>query len=177
MLVNGVAGMFRRAELVALSRDRMTVQAEGLVHQLPRTKTDRRARGTQVVIPRSRRTNSLTDPYALTMAVCADLDAQGIHEGPLFWSVSRGGRILRPLDPRGYDVVRVIKGCARAAGLDPAAYAGHSLRAGGATAAYLKGATIREIMDQGRWKNPNQVVEYIRRVDRWTDNAAAKLDL
>lgn len=177
MLVTGLAGMFRRSEIAALDLSRMRESAEGLVYRLPKSKTDRRARGVEVVIPRSRRSGSPTDPVALALAVRADLAEQGITEGPLFRSVDRYGTYRGPLDPNGYDVARVIKGRISLAGLDPHPYSGHSLRAGGATAAYLKSATIREIMDQGRWKSPGQVLEYIRRVDRWTDNAAAKLDL
>lgn len=177
LLVTGLAGMFRRSELAALDLSRMRESAEGLVYRLPKTKTDRRARGVEVVIPRSRRAGSPTDPVALALAVRADLAEQGLTEGPLFRSVDRWGYYRNPLDQHGYDVARVIKHRIKLAGIDPHPYSGHSLRAGGATAAYLKGATVREIMDQGRWKTPGQVLEYIRRVDRWTDNAAAKLDL
>lgn len=62
---------------------------------------------------------------------------QGITEGPLFRELSRRGRVVRrrgaeggvkPLD--GRVVAEVVKRAAQAAGLDPAAYAAHSLRSG-----------------------------------------------
>lgn len=177
MLVFGVAGMFRRSELVALDLEHVTEDSRGLVLYLPSSKTDKEATGAEVVIPRSRHKDSPTDPVALYAAVRADLAEQGHVDGRLFRSLSRTGTYLRPLNPGGYDVVRVVKGAAAAAGLNPAGYAGHSLRAGGATAAHLKGASIREIMNQGRWLRSEQVWEYIRLEDRWEQNAAGRLDL
>ena len=48
----------------------------------------------------------------------------------------------------GIDVARVVKKLAERAGLDAAKYAGHSLRAGHATAAAIAGASERSIMNQ-----------------------------
>lgn len=177
LLVVGVAGMFRRSELVALDLDGVDEDPRGLVLYLGKSKTDKDAQGAEVVIPRSKHRDSPTDPLALVEAVVADLAAQGHTEGPLFRSVGRYGRYRGPLAPSGYDVVRVVKGAAAAAGLNPEGYAGHSLRAGGATAAHLGGAQIPEIMAQGRWLRPEQVVEYIRLEDRWAQNAAARIGL
>lgn len=48
----------------------------------------------------------------------------------------------------GIDVARIVKKLAQRAGLDASKYAGHSLRAGHATAAAIAGASERSIMNQ-----------------------------
>lgn len=177
MLVVGVAGMFRRSELVDLALDGVDEDTRGLVLYLGKSKTDKDAIGAEIVIPRSKHKDSPTDPLTLVRGVLADLTEQGITEGKLFRSVDRWGNYRGRLHPNGYDVVRVVKDAAAGGGLNPGGYAGHSLRAGGATAAHLGGASIREIMEQGRWLRPEQVVEYIRLEDRWVQNAAARIGL
>ena len=48
------------------------------------------------------------------------------------------------------------------AGLDPAKYAGHSLRAGHATSAVIAGASERSIMNQTRHRSVQMVRRYSR---------------
>jgi integrase len=74
-------------------------------------------------------------------------------------------------------VARLIKRAAEAAGLDPASYAGHSLRAGIATQAFLNGAAEVSIMRQTRHKSLNTLRKYIRDRSLFRDNPAAKLGL
>ncbi len=56
------------------------------------------------------------------------------RHGPLFRSLNRHGQVQAGR-LGGIDVARVVKKLAERAGLDPAKYAGHSLRAGHATGA------------------------------------------
>jgi integrase len=71
----------------------------------------------------------------------------GILEGPLFRPVNRHDQLQpRRLSDKG--VARIVKRAAERAGMDAAAYAGHSLRAGLATAAAAGGAPERAIMKQ-----------------------------
>lgn len=177
MFVMGVAAMLRRGELVALQIHEVREQPSGVSIYVPKSKTDQSAAGATVVIPRSQTEGSPTDVVALLRAVREDLTEQGITAGNLFRSVDRNGYYRGPLNPRGYDVARILKAAAVRAGLSPDRFRGHSLRSGGATAAHLGGASIKEIMAQGRWKRPAQVVEYIRILDRWTQNAAARMGL
>ena len=74
-------------------------------------------------------------------------------------------------------IARVVKRAAAAAGLDPALYAGHSLRAGFATQAFLNGVTEVPIMRQTRHKSLNTLRKYIRDRLLFRDNPAAKLGL
>jgi integrase len=95
---------------------------------------------------------------------------------PLFPAISRHGR-LGTTAVSGRAVGELVKRYAERAGLDPTAFAGHSLRAGFATQAALGGASDREIMRQGRWSNPATVHRYIRTANPLEDNAVTKLGL
>lgn len=95
---------------------------------------------------------------------------------PLFPAVNRHGRPgPRPISGRA--VAELVKRYAQRAGLDPAAFGGHSLRSGFATQAALGGASDRQIMRQGRWTNPRTVHDYIRTANPLEDNAVTRLGL
>ena len=70
-----------------------------------------------------------------------------------------------------------MKSVAAAAGLDPARDAGHSLRAGLATAAAQAGASERVIMAQTGHKSLPMVRTSIREGSLFTQNAAAEVGL
>ncbi|MEV6324787.1 site-specific integrase [Nocardia sp. NPDC051787] len=95
---------------------------------------------------------------------------------PLFPAITRHGAIADHA-MSGRAVAELVKRYAARAGLDPALFAGHSLRAGFATQAALGGASDREIMRQGRWSNPRTVHGYIRTANPLEDNAVTKLGL
>jgi integrase len=77
----------------------------------------------------------------------------------------------------GIDVARVVKKLAERAGLEAAKYAGHSLRAGHATAAAIAGASERSIMNQTGHRSTAMVRRYIREGNLWRENSAGKLGL
>jgi integrase len=95
---------------------------------------------------------------------------------PLFPTITRHGGIGADA-MSGRAVAELVKRYASRAGLDPALFSGHSLRAGFATQAALGGASDREIMRQGRWSNPRTVHNYIRTANPLEDNAVTKLGL
>lgn len=97
-------------------------------------------------------------------------------DGPLFPTINRHGA-LGDTAMSGRAVAELVKRYAARAGLDPALFSGHSLRAGFATQAALGGASDREIMRQGRWSNPRTVHGYIRTANPLEDNAVTKLGL
>ena len=81
----------------------------------------------------------------------------------------------RAVLPRALDdrrIATLLKELVGRAGLDPAAFAGHSLRSGLATAAAAGGASERAIMDQTRHRSVKQVRRYIQRGSLFRDNAA-----
>jgi site-specific recombinase XerD len=171
LLLVGFAGGFRRSELVSLDVDDITETADGLVICIRRSKTDPEAKGASVALP-----------YGATAATCpvrsyrAWIAAAGIETGPAFRSVNRHGR-LSPDRLNAGSVARLIKRAAAAAGLDPAPYAGHSLRAGFATQAFLNGAAEVSILRQTRHRSLDTLRKYIRDRSLFRDNPAAKLGL
>lgn len=169
LLLVGFAGAFRRSELVALTVADLAFTAEGLAVTLRRSKTDQEGAGRTVAIP-----------YAGNPAACpvralrAWLEAASVTAGPVFRSVSRHGAVsAEGLSPLA--VALVVKRAVAAAGMDPAKFSGHSLRAGLATTAAKRGKTMRAIMGQGRWASETTARGYIRDAEMWADNAAAGL--
>ena len=100
----------------------------------------------------------------------------GFGDGPVFRSIDRHGR-LRPSRLAPADVARVVKKLVLRAGLDPARYAGHSLRAGHATSAAIAGASERSIMNQTGHRSVQMVRRYIRDGSLFRENSAGKLGL
>ena len=90
-------------------------------------------------------------------------------------TVTKGGVIGDALSDKA--VALIVKRRIRVAGLDPAAYSGHSLRAGLATAAAAADVPERVIMAQTRHKSVVMVRRYIREGSLFRENAAAKVGL
>jgi integrase len=102
--------------------------------------------------------------------------AAGITTGAVFRGINNRGLLASErLDANS--VARIVKRAARLVGIDPAAYAGHSLRAGFCTQAYLNGVPELAIMRQSRHKSLDTVRKYIRDKSLFRDNPAAKLGL
>jgi len=96
--------------------------------------------------------------------------AAGIEAGPVFRGISRHGRLAdAALTPAA--VALLVKERAVAAGLDPALYAGHSLRAGFATSAALGGAPEWAIMKQTGHRSRAMLDRYVRPAGRFRNNA------
>ncbi len=166
LLLVGFAGGFRRSELTGIQAHELEFVKEGVVVTLVRSKTDQLGEGRQVPIPigKSRK-------LCPVLALRAWLDAARIDRGPVFRAVGRYGRIAKqPLS--GRSVARIIKRAARAAGYDSSNFAGHSLRAGFATAAAAAGKSERAIMKTTGHKTERMVRKYIRGGSLFIDNAA-----
>ncbi|UFS98057.1 site-specific integrase [Nocardia huaxiensis] len=191
---------------VRVHTDHRTGEPVLLIH-LPTTKTDPTGAAEQrVALPRGQRPHTcpvcayadwigLREAHASGLRLSAWLDAnppasQQLHrchgfthtaladnpDLPLFPAISRHGGIAATA-MSGRAVAELVKRYAARAGLDPALFSGHSLRAGFATQAALGGASDREIMRQGRWSNPRTVHGYIRTANPLEDNAVTKLGL
>ncbi len=174
LLLLGFAGALRRSELVALDvADVDTTRAarEGLVVTVRRSKTDQEGAGQVVGLPRGQHAETCPD-----RALAAWLELAGIAAGPIFRAVDKAGRVRRTR-LSGYDVARIVKRAAERAGLDPARYAGHSLRAGLATSAAIAGAEERDIMRQTRHQSVTVARRYIRDGSLFRRNAAGTVGL
>lgn len=144
----------RRSEVSALDCADVALTGRQLTVVIRRSKTDQQRRGEVL------RVSALPDPHTdlcvlaavRDWLVAADLTAlAGRTAGagvPLFYPLTRGGRLRRNLRLSGEAVAMVIRAHAAAAGLDPelvAELAAHSVRAGAATDALHAGEDPYEV--------------------------------
>lgn len=158
LLLLGFAACLRRSELVGLRAEDVEETPSGLRVLVRGSKTDQEGRGAWVDVVRA-----VHEPaWCPVVALQGWLEAAGITAGPIFRSLSRGARprIGAALSPVSVDAV--VKWAAREAGLDPARYGGHSLRAGQATYLSDAGKSPALIARHGRWKSMDMVLTYCR---------------
>jgi integrase len=165
LLALGFAGAFRRSELVALEIADLTEAPDGLRVRIRRSKTDQEGEGAEIAIPRGYRLRPVE-------AVQGWIAAAEISEGPLFRPVLKGGRI-QPEPLSAFSAAQIVKRYAERAGLDPASYAGHSLRSGFLTSAAESGASILKMMEVSRHKSVDVLRGYVRRADLFREHAGA----
>ena len=170
VILLGFAGAFRRSELAALTLDDIEECPEGLRVTIRRSKTDQEGKGRLIGIPRGEHPDTCP-----VRAYKNWLHAAGITTGVVFRGISRHGKLLGSLSDRG--VARAVKHAAELAGLDPAHYSGHSLRAGLATSAASAGAYDRDIMQQTGHKRVDTLYRYIRKGNLFQDNVARRVGL
>jgi site-specific recombinase XerD len=171
LLLAGFAGAFRRSELVGLDVGDLELGRDGLVVNIRRSKTDQAGQGRKVGIPYG--STPATCPVRALEAWLAVLGADG---GPLFRGINRhghlaGGRLT------AQSVALIIKRLAAQAGTEARDLAGHSLRAGLATAAAAAGVSERSIMAQTGHRSLATLRKYIREGSLFLENAAAKVGL
>jgi integrase len=161
----------RRSELVALDVEDLVEVAQGLRVSVRRSKTDQEGEGEVKGIPRK------PNPEVCPVAALQDwLEAAGIAEGPIWRRVTRWDTVgTDRLSPQSVNLV--IKRACRRAGIDPARYAGHSLRSGFSTAAGEARAPERAIMRQTGHRSERMVRRYIRPASVFHENAGAWVNL
>ncbi len=171
LILLGFAGAFRRSELIGLNAEDCAFGKDGLTVTLRRSKVDQDGAGRKIDIPYG--SNPETCPVRTMQAW---MELAGVSAGPVFRSINRHGQV-QPGRLSGIDVARVVKKLAQRTGLDSAKYAGHSLRAGHATAAAIAGASERSIMNQTGHRSVQMVRRYIRDGSLFRENSAGKLGL
>jgi site-specific recombinase XerD len=168
LLLVGFAGAFRRSELVALDVRDIEFREDGLKVTIRKSKTDQEGAGQVIGIAGG---TKLCPVHALEEW----LRAAGITDGAILRRVDRHDRILERMKPEA--VALVVKRYAAAAGLDPAKYAGHSLRAGLVTQAAINGVQELAIMKQTRHKSSEMLRKYVRDASLFRENASARVGL
>ncbi|NYZ17979.1 tyrosine-type recombinase/integrase [Azospirillum sp. RWY-5-1] len=155
------SGGRRRSELVALRLTDVTPAGRDYTLRVRRSKTDQEGEGTDVPVKRA-----AADALRRWLRLLAE---QGITEGPLFRELSRRGRVVRrrgpdggakPLD--GRVVAEAVKRAAAAAGLDPTAYAAHSLRSGFLTTGGREGIPLDLLMQLSGHKSHRVAARYFQ---------------
>jgi site-specific recombinase XerD len=165
LLALGFAGAFRRSELVALRVEDLELADDGYRVTIRRSKTDQAGEGHVIPIPRGYRLRPVATVQAWQQAA-------GIVDGLLFRAVHRGGHV-RPWGLRGHDAALIVKSRARHAGLDPALFSGHSLRAGFLTSAAEAGASVFKMQAVSRHKSMDVLSGYVRSADLFREPAGA----
>lgn len=163
LLAFGMAGAFRRSELIALRRSDVEWVKEGLRVTIRRSKTDQEGAGAVVAIPEGRRLR----PKAL---LAAWLEQAGVVDGFLFRRFGAGG-VVTPCPMSDRAVARLVQARAAAAGYDPENFAGHSLRAGFLTAAARSGASVFKMQEVSRHKSMQVLAGYVRDAELFQNHA------
>jgi len=163
LLAIGMAGAFRRSELVAITVGRVSDDTRGLLVRVPTSKTDQEGRGHSVAIPDGRRLEPVRHYRAW-------LDKAAIESGPVFRKLTPQGRLTeQSMSAQG--VALVVKAAARSAGYPDALFSGHSLRAGFLTEAGRQNANLFKMREHSRHASIDMVAEYVRDHERFREHA------
>lgn len=174
LLLVGYAGALRRAELVAIEREHIRIEREGIRLLLPRAKTDQEGQGASIGIPRG--AHRETCPVR---ALEAWLDLSDCRFGPVFRRVTMWGAVEQEaLHP---DSVRqILRKRAALAGIEAPAgerLSPHGLRAGFVTEATRAGARDEAIMEHTRHRDLKTMRGYVRRAKLVTESPVKLLGL
>lgn len=169
LLFLGFAGAFRRSELVAIQLEDLTFTTQGMIVFIAQSKGDQIGSGNQIAIPYAPDRDICT-----VRAVRAWINAAGLTTGPLFRGFKRN---LLPRDTQLNDkaVAEIVKKYMARLGLNPADFAGHSLRRGFATSAAQHDLDTLTIMRQTRHKSEKMVHRYIEQGNIFKENALNKM--
>lgn len=171
IILIGFAGAFRRSEIVGMNVDDVSYREEGAVILLRKSKTDQKGEGRLVGIPYGK--NPDTCPVA---ALRRWLEVSEISEKAIFRGLDKHNHIVSSRLSRR-SIGNVIKRAAKAAGLDPVKYSGHSLRSGHCSQAARSGVAENVIMKQTGHKCQATLMRYIRLGKIFEQNSAKGLDL
>jgi integrase len=165
LLAFGMASAMRRSELAALDVADLTETPDGLHVLIRRSKGDQEGAGQVIAVPRGAKLR----PVELLQLWLARAE---ISAGPVFRHVALGDKVSAAALSTDA-IARVVKKHARRLGLDPAAFAGHSLRSGFVTSAVEANAPIMKIAEQTRHRSLDMLRVYSRRADLFRDHAGA----
>jgi len=156
LIAVGYDTLCRRAELVQLQIDDLTIQPTGSgTILIKKSKTDKFGEGRLA--------------YLSAEAVAhleRWLNAANLKTGPIFRHV-HSGHVWRP-GLHASKVASIIKNRAEKAGIEMAQVAhlsGHSMRVGAAQDMAAAGIDLGAIMHAGGWKSPHMVMRYIEHMD------------
>lgn len=172
----GFISAMRRAEIASLTMKDIKFVDNGIEIHIMQSKTGER----ELVVPFG------SNPYTCPVrSLKAWLQEANITEGPIFRAVNRHGHVSnRPMAPhsialiiQGNDYIQDKTKEAKLKGQAVPSYGGHSLRAGFVTTAIIKGVPEDLIMAQTGHKKRDTLDKYIRRTNKWVDNAATRIGI
>ena len=163
LLAIGMAGAFRRSELVAITVSRVSEDSRGLLIRISASKTDQEGKGHTVAIPDGRRLEPVRHYRAW-------LEKAEITGGPVFRKLTPQGRLTeKTMSAQGVGLV--VKAAAIAAGYPPELFSGHSLGAGFLTEAGRQNANLLKMKEHSRHASIEMVSEYVRDHERFREHA------
>jgi len=165
LILIGFAAALRRSELVALDVADIARHAKGIVITVRRSKTDQVGAGAVKAVPYGAKLKAVA-------ALDAWLAASGIAEGALFRGVR--GTSVKQIRLSDKQVARIVKSRSTKIGLDPAQFAGHSLRSGFITSASDAGAELAAIAKHAGHAKIDTTLGYVQVADAFRGHAGKK---
>lgn len=146
VILVGYVGAFRRSELVAVHVEDLDWLPDGVNITVAVSKGDQEGKGEVKGIP-----------FGADPELCP---VRALHAWLIASRAPVAGRRVFPIDAS--TVARIVKRAALVAGLDPAVYSGHSLRAGFVTEALRQGVDGVVVAKQTGHKSVNTLLGYYR---------------
>lgn len=144
LIAVGMAGAFRRSELIALTTEDVTEVKDGLLITIRRSKTDQEGAGQVVSLPHGHHIRPVE-------ALAAYMAAAERSSGIIFRSVKLGGKLGGAM--HGNSCARVVKKLIARAGLDPTVFSAHNLRSGFLSSAAEHKADVFAMQRQSRHRS------------------------
>jgi integrase len=141
---------------------------QGAIVQLRRSKTDQGGVGRKIGVPFGR------TRYCPVLALESWIELSGIGTGAIFRPVDKHGHVASGR-LSGDAISIIVRERVAGAGLDPAGYSGHSLRAGFATSAAQAGVSTLKIRAQTGHASDAMLTRYVRDGQLFDQNAAGSL--
>lgn len=159
ILLFGFASAMRRSELADMQINHLKHQATGLRIVIPHSKANQEGAPEIISILQD------AGPHCPVTAIkdwLAVLSNAGMREGPVFRRLENHTEELLEAGLSDKAIYRIVKKYASRAGLNPAFFGAHSLRAGFITTADAKGKSLKSIMKQSRHISVKTLMRYIR---------------
>jgi site-specific recombinase XerD len=171
----GWSAALRRSEIVAIDREHIEFCEEGLILTIPRSKTDQEGFGEKIGIPYGQ-----CDKFCPVHAVKRWFDLSKIESGPIFFAIGSPDELwIRDCNRQNRlsarSVNNIIKKRVRDAGMSPAGYSGHSLRAGFVTSAAKAKIPEYQIQIHTRHRSSKVLRKYIRDASLFNENSLSVL--
>ena len=153
LILIGFAAALRRSELAALNIEDLEYVRDGLLIHIRHSKTDQEsAAQTIAVVPGS-------VGFCPIVSLREWIEAALISADAVFVRIHDRGKLSRLSD---HAIAVIVKRRALAAGINPEAVSGHSLRSGFVTSASLAGANLLKVAQVTRHTNLRSVQRYFK---------------
>jgi site-specific recombinase XerD len=177
LLLVGWTGALRRSELVALTTaDIEFAEGEGVNVYVRRSKADQEGSGLIKGLPYGQNKETCPVTALRQWIQAAEKEVDGPFEGDIFRRFYRGESIGESAMTAQY-VSKVLRRHAESAGLDPAEYSAHSLRAGFITQAIRAGKAERRVKEHSGHESWETFNQYVEEAGTFQDNPAEDIGL